>query len=53
MRKLLKVNARGQVSLGNLADHAMYEATLEDGDEIRLRPVVIVPMDKLAKEDRR
>ena len=44
MRKLIRVNTRGQVSLGSLAQYEMYEATIDQKGSILLVPVVVTPV---------
>lgn len=46
MAKLLKVNVRGQVSLGKLAQHEYYEARVDADGRIYLDPVVVVARPK-------
>lgn len=41
--KLIKVNVRGQVSLGSLAQYELYLGTLEDDGTITLRPAMVIP----------
>lgn len=40
---LLDVDGRGRISLGRLAQHRRYVATIQDGGQILLTPVVVVP----------
>ena len=44
--KLIKVNVRGQVSLGSLAQYEMYLGTLEDDGTITLRPASVIPVKR-------
>lgn len=43
MKKLLKVNVRGQVSLGSLAQYELYEGHVDENGRIILTPMVVVP----------
>lgn len=43
MAKLVKVNVRGQVSLGSLAQYEMYFASVDEQGNIRLEPAIYVP----------
>lgn len=47
--KLLKVNARRQVTLGELAEYSMYEVVPRPDGELLLRPVVVVPLNNMPK----
>lgn len=44
--KMLKVNTRGQVSLGTLAQYELYLGTVDDKGRIILTPAAVKPLDK-------
>lgn len=53
MAKLLKVNARGQVSLGSLGQYENYYAHIDDQGRIILTPVSVTPIVRKADDQQR
>lgn len=47
MPKLIRVSARGTVSLGNLADNEFYNAYVDPDGRIILEPVAVLPASQV------
>lgn len=53
MAKLIKVNTRGQVSLGGFAQYEHYMASVDENGVITLVPAAVVPLKRKADDQQR